>query len=258
MNAMSLRTGRPLPLAPAGVLRKAAVALLAIALALMLLALFTDVDLALADRSFDAATRRFPWRNHWFSEDFMHRWIKLPLAVLGSLLVLAAVSESLLARPRLDRADRWRLRASAAIALLVPLAIALAKRQSASHCPWSLDRYGGHEPYLRLFDALPAGLHAGGCFPAGHAGSALWLAGLCVWWLPHRPRAAAAVFAAGLTAGFALGWVQQMRGAHFLSHTLWSMWITAALVWSLLAGLVLLQRARSPVLSTLAPKTTRA
>jgi len=36
------------------------------------------------------------------------------------------------------------------------------------------------------------------------------------------------------------------------------MWITAALVWSLLAGLVLLQRARSPVLSTLAPKTTRA
>ena len=64
-----------------------------------------------------------------------------------------------------------------------------------------------------LLDSVPAGIELGGCFPAGHASSALWLAGLCVWWLPRRPRMAAAVFAAGLAAGFALGWVQQMRGA---------------------------------------------
>ncbi|UUZ57577.1 hypothetical protein LP419_13670 [Massilia sp. H-1] len=27
-----------------------------------------------------------------------------------------------------------------------------------------------------------------------------------------------------------IGWIQQLRGAHFLTHTLWSMWIACALV----------------------------
>jgi membrane-associated PAP2 superfamily phosphatase len=38
------------------------------------------------------------------------------------------------------------------------------------------------------------------------------------------------VFALGIGAGLGLGWVQQLRGAHFLSHTLWSAWIAAAIV----------------------------
>jgi membrane-associated PAP2 superfamily phosphatase len=34
----------------------------------------------------------------------------------------------------------------------------------------------------------------------------------------------------GLGFGFLLGWVQQMRGAHFLFHTLWSMWISSLII----------------------------
>jgi membrane-associated PAP2 superfamily phosphatase len=117
----------------------------------------------------------------------------------------------------------------------VPLAIGLWKARSALHCPWDVDRYGGAAPYLRLLDGVPAGWSNGACFPAGHASSALWLAAFCVWWLPQAPRKAAAVFAAGLAAGFALGWVQQLRGAHFLSHTLWSVWTAAAVLWALFA-----------------------
>ena len=82
--------------------------------------------------------------------------------------------------------------------------------------------------------------------------------GLCVWWLPHRPRIAASVFAAGIAAGFALGWVQQLRGAHFLSHTLWSLWIAAALVWSVLFAFALLQRSRERASPAPVPNTTRA
>jgi membrane-associated PAP2 superfamily phosphatase len=236
-----------LPIAPAAWRRNGGFALLASAVVLMVLAQATDLDLAIADLSFDTALHQFAWRNSWFADVFMHRWMKLPLVVLGSVLVLAAIAEAVFRWPRIGAADRWRLRASAAMALLAPLVIGLVKHQSASHCPWSIERYGGPALYVRLLDALPAGFEAGGCLPAGHASSALWLAGLCVWWLPHRPRIAAAVFAAGLAAGFALGWVQQLRGAHFLSHTLWSMWITAALTWTLLsglAGLAWLQHAR--------------
>ena len=32
------------------------------------------------------------------------------------------------------------------------------------------------------------------------------------------------------SVGAASGWLQQMRGAHFLTHTLWSMWISCAIV----------------------------
>jgi membrane-associated PAP2 superfamily phosphatase len=209
-----------LPLAPAAWLRKGGLALLAWAVVLMVAAQATDLDLAIADLSFDPALRQFPWRNSWFADVFMHRWVKLPLVVLGSTLVLAAIAEAVFRWPRIGTADRWRLRASAAMALLVPLVIGLVKHRSASHCPWSIVRYGGQALHLRLLDALPAGFEAGGCLPAGHASTALWLVGLCVWWLPHRPRIAAMVFSAGLAAGFALGWVQQLRGAHFLSHTL--------------------------------------
>jgi membrane-associated PAP2 superfamily phosphatase len=247
-----------LPLAPAGWLRNSGIALVATALILVCLSQFTDIDLRLADRSFDIALHRFQWRDSWFADAFMHVWVKLPLILFGSLLVLTATTEKAFRWPRLSATDRWRLRASAALVVLVPLVISLIKHQSASHCPWDIDRYGGHALHLRLLDTLPAGFERGGCLPAGHASSALWLAGLSIWWLPHRPRIAATVFAGGLAAGFALGWMQQLRGAHFLSHTLWSMWIAAALVWAVLSGLVLVQRARSRWPSTLAPKTTRA
>jgi membrane-associated PAP2 superfamily phosphatase len=225
-----------LPVPSAAVLRRGGLLLLLLAVLLAVLAQFTSLDIALADRVFDAALQRFPLRDNWFADEFMHRWVKLPLLVLGTLIVLAALLPPPFARPLLSPAGRWRLRIAAALVVLVPLCITLLKRHSAAHCPWSLERYGGNAPYLRLFDALPAGVEPGGCFPAGHASSALWLAGLCVWWLPRRPRMAAAVFAAGLAAGGTLGWVQQLRGAHFLSHTLWSMWIAAALVWAVLFG----------------------
>ena len=48
-----------LPLPPPGFMRQSGLALLATAVLLVLLAQFSDLDLALADRSFDAALRQF-------------------------------------------------------------------------------------------------------------------------------------------------------------------------------------------------------
>ena len=134
-----------------------------------------------------------------------------------------------------------RLRIVALSAVLVPLVTSLLKSRSIAHCPWDLARYGGAEPYVRIFEALPLGASAGHCLPAGHASSALWLVSVLVFWLPGAPRKAmlAAVFS--LAAGFAVGWMQQLRGAHFLTHTLWSMWIACAIVFALV---LYAQRAR--------------
>lgn len=194
----------------------------------------TGVDLWLADAMYDQTSRQFPWRDTWFASVFVHHWVKV-LLIFAGLLCIAILLGDLSRRfhqrgPALDLETRRKLTVVVLSSLLVPLTITVLKAISHPHCPWDIDRYGGFAPHLALFDALPAGVKAGHCFPAGHASSGLWLAAFAVFFLPRWPWRAAAVFVAGLLPGLALGWVQQMRGAHFLSHTLASAWLTALIL----------------------------
>ncbi len=205
--------------------------------ALFVLALgqYADLDLWFADLYFDPASQRFPWDKTWFATTFMHGYVKNVLVWIGFLLMAGALLDLVRPFARLAPAHRAALRISALAAILEPLLISTLKRGSALHCPWGVDLYGGKSPFLRLLDAVPVDWVAGHCFPAGHASSAMWLSALAAFWLPHSPTRARDVFAFGLLAGFTLGWVQQMRGQHFLSHTLWTMWLSSALIVALLA-----------------------
>jgi membrane-associated PAP2 superfamily phosphatase len=204
------------------------------AVLLVVLGRYTTIDLALADRTFDSAVRDFPLRQTWFASVLMHQWVKWLLIGIGLLFSLSFVKTFLpKEKARARGQDPIRQRRLGIVVLsfmLVPLTVSVLKSLSSQHCPWDLERYGGYAPYVRIFESLPAGVHAGQCFPAGHASSGLWLISLAVFWLPHLPRKAFAVFLLALVPGLALGWVQQLRGAHFLSHTLWSAWIAVLLV----------------------------
>jgi len=194
---------------------------------------FSDIDLRLADWLYDASARTFPWRDAWLADTFNHVILKGLFTIAALAFIGAAALDLVKPSPGRSLLDRLRLRVVAMSAILVPLTISLLKQASVSHCPWDLARYGGSEPYLRLFDALPAGVQAGHCMPAGHASSSLWLVALAVYWLPaprRGPQRARLVTFLALAIGGASGWLQQMRGAHFLTHTLWSMWISCALV----------------------------
>jgi membrane-associated PAP2 superfamily phosphatase len=204
------------------------------ALAILWLGRYTDVDLVLADRLFDQGARVFPWRDAWLTDAFSHGILKQVLTAAAVLTVIAAVVD--LVRPRASFGVRLRLQVVALSAIMVPLVISTLKRQSIAHCPWDLERYGGTQPYVRLFDALPHDAIAGHCLPGGHASTALWLLSLGVFWLPHAPRKALGVAIAAASFGFVVGWGQQLRGAHFLTHTLWSLWIATTIVLALIAG----------------------
>ena len=158
------------------------------------------------------------------------------LTLAAAWCVLAAVIDAW--RPRAGRSvlDRMRLRVVGLAAVLVPVVISMLKQASSAHCPWDLARYGGTAPYLRLFEALPPGVAAGHCLPAGHASSALWLVSLCVLCLPARPRQARQLARAAVLFGGLVGWMQQLRGAHFLTHTLWSIWLACAVVLAIVAA----------------------
>jgi membrane-associated PAP2 superfamily phosphatase len=215
------------------VLVRICLGLAAAALALAWLGARTDIDLALADAMFDGV-HGFAWRDAWFATTFCHDIVKALLTCAALLLLLVVGWDGV--RPMAWRDGmRLRLRVLALSAIAVPLVISLLKQASTSHCPWDLVRYGGAYAYVRLLGDLPSGTPAGHCLPAGHASSAFWLVALAVFWLPQRPRKAAAVACMALVFGFALGWVQQLRGAHFLTHTLWSAWLACALVTLMMA-----------------------
>jgi membrane-associated PAP2 superfamily phosphatase len=204
--------------------------LFASAVFLIILSQFSNVDVEIADYYYDAQTHSFLWKNSWFAKQLMHVYVKDVIVLLALILMAYVLIDVFRPIKAITTWTRIRLRFVALAAILVPSFISGAKQISVLHCPWDVQRYGGLAPYLKLLDVMPSNVEAGHCFPAGHASTGLWLAALCVFWLPHRPRMAFFVFLAGLGIGFVLGWVQQMRGAHFLSHTLWSMWLTSAII----------------------------
>jgi len=211
-------------------LRWALLALAASAGLILWIGQFTNIDLHLADMAFDRTRKVFPLQHAWFAEQFNHVIMKAVMTCLAVVAVAVAAWDAW--RPHLDWSPSRRLglRVLGLSAITVPLVISLLKRASSSHCPWDVDRYGGSEPYVRLLELMPSGISAGHCLPGGHASSVLWLIALAAFWWPTQRRKAIAV--AVLTMGFALsvGYVQQLRGAHFLTHTLWSAWIACAIV----------------------------
>ncbi len=204
--------------------------LLLCALCLIWLQDYTAVDLNIADYYFDRNSGTFPYKNSWFAKAFMHTFVKNCIIAGGVFLIAVVLADSIFKFLRIGQLLRFRLRFVALASVLIPLAISSLKHFSTLHCPWDIQRYGGETPYFKLFDSVPAQWQGGQCFPAGHASTGLWLAAFCIFWLPNAPKKALFNFLLGLSIGFAMGWVQQMRGAHFLSHTLWSLWIASAII----------------------------
>lgn len=193
--------------------------LIGVALGLLGLVAWEAGGWDLAVSAFYGDAGGFAWRDRFLTRDLLHaggRW----LSTLVLVLLLADAVHPLVPGP--PRHLRWSGVLGSLLALVVVPAF---KRASATSCPWDLAAFGGALPYvphwrLGLTDGGP-----GHCFPSGHAVAAFAYYGVALAWSRHRPRLARA-WAIGVTVfGLAFGWAQLARGAHFVSHTLWSAWL---------------------------------
>ena len=117
------------------------------------------------------------------------------------------------------------------VAMLISTSsISILKHLSNHACPWDLTIYGGTQPLILLFGDLPLGAKPGHCFPGGHASGGFALIAFYFGFRDSLPKAAMIGLLFGTFFGFAMGWGQMMRGAHFMSHNLWTAWI----VWMLI------------------------
>lgn len=178
----------------------------------------------------------FALRDNWLLSAVLHDGLRQTMTVAWLLLTVWALWPGL----ALPKRERWLVVVLVSLSLL---AVNLIKNASLTSCPWDLRAFGGPAEHVSHW---ARGLSDGGpgrCFPGGHASSGYAFLALGLPWL--LPPAGAAArrrvvglrwLAAALFIGLLAGAVQTVRGAHFPSHTLWTLLIcggVSLIGWSL-------------------------
>jgi membrane-associated PAP2 superfamily phosphatase len=183
------------------------------------------IDFRLTQLFFDASTSQFPFRESLLLTRLGHDGLKW--LVVG--FWLTSLSAALLS----VRMDYLRtLRAPLFwLILMLPissLSVAALKAASSHSCPWDLALYGGGAQWFSLLGPQSANPGPGHCWPGGHAAGGFALISGYFAFRDHHPGWSRCLLVAGLLLGSVMSLVQVIRGAHFLSHNLWSLWIVWA------------------------------
>jgi membrane-associated PAP2 superfamily phosphatase len=208
---------------------------------LLLLALLawdgSNLDMRLARWFGDA--KGFELTEHWLFTSGLHDGGRLVAWVLAMWLTLMVWWPVGWLR-RLEAGERVQLIATTLLAVLL---VSSLKAFSSTSCPWDLAAFGGVARHVSHWSWVPDG-GSGRCFPAGHASSGFAFIGGYFVWRRHAPAIARIWLVLALLAGFTLGLGQQVRGAHFMSHTLWTGWLCWSLALAIDAALRLRLRLR--------------
>ena len=196
------------------------------ALALLVVFHFTRLNELVSRYYFDPGLPGFPLRQDPLLKYWLHDALRKVLW-LSPLAVSALYVHSMYT-------SRWSLSSKRWVWLLLAqgaavLAVSLLKVHTSPICPWDQKQFGGatDEP---LF-AFVSSLHAGHCFPAGHPSGGWALLAYAYFWRDTKPSLARWAFYVALALGALMAWVQIARGAHLLSHVLWSLWVCWLVVW---------------------------
>lgn len=177
-----------------------------------------SLDKLVADHIYQWEGNQWSLKNEWATAVLIHlggKYFSISMLLITLMLLLASYTLPAL------KPWKYRLLYLVTATLSGSIFVSIGKSFSDISCPWDFDRYGGTLEYTSLLEQLwlRNGSH---CFPAGHASAgfawvALYFVGLhsnSIW------RRWALGFA--LLLGCIFGISQQLRGAHFLSHDIWS------------------------------------
>jgi membrane-associated PAP2 superfamily phosphatase len=192
-------------------------------LAVAALFAFSDLDRTIARAwAYDVASGDFPAHRAWWANELIHRWGKYGVWAVGLASIGIWVASF--------RSTRWREHRRAALFVVLgigagTLCVAILKETTNVDCPWDLIGFGGARPYVHLFAGRPDSLPHAACFPGAHSSSGFALMALYFALRERHRRAAGCALVLAILVGAVFSFGQEARGAHFLSHDLWSAFI---------------------------------
>lgn len=188
---------------------------------------YSGIDLWLAGNFYDASTGTWPYQSSFITSNVLHtggRNFIVFCALINLLAIFASFVDSRLAP------YRKHLMFMFIAALSGPLLVGLLKNSTYIYTPWDLQFFGGDKPYIRIFDVVSADASVGHAFPGGHSsGGFAYISAFFAlsamgskyryygWYVP-------------IFCGLVFAATQEIRGAHFLSHDLFSFaicWLVA-------------------------------
>lgn len=191
---------------------------------------YSGIDLALERLFYDFDTGVWPLKEPWVMRRLFHTYVQHLLKFVG----LIAIGYILYLWIRNQRAPLRKILSCTLLSMALGMGIiGFLKGQMRVYSPWDLELFGGVMPHVSLFQSLTLELPPGRAFPSAHA--ACGFAFVSVYFscalFARRWRFHALI--SGLGLGFVFGFIQQLRGAHFLSHDLFSLaicWLGALTV----------------------------
>ncbi|MGZ3808049.1 MAG: phosphatase PAP2 family protein [Bacteriovorax sp.] len=200
---------------------------------------FTDTDVRLQEHLYVPLARDWIINvkdlNHIYYF-FFYTAIKIPIYLIGLGALIATIISW--------KKNKWReyrkgLIVATLTLIILPTSIALVGKKAINvQCPSDLSRYNGTVPYVKLFEPYPKNPNSpngkwpeGHCWPAGHASGGFALLSLVCLFKSRRNKILAFIFA--MSMGWIMGVYQMLRGAHFLSHHLTTMFLAFILISSL-------------------------
>ncbi len=203
-------------------------------------------DFMLASFWYQLQCNSWALQHFWLTEELLHRGVRACNQWVIALLLLHFTLQGIrrkyrerkkLLQPQalLQATSSWTVARQTAhaqllVSLILSLAgIALLKKLIPMDCPWDLQQFGGSQTFTGLFSSWPANRAPNACFPAGHASIGYAWLGLYFFCLQLYPTLARLALVCSITLGISLGLVQQLRGAHFMSHDI----ATAAWCWTM-------------------------
>ena len=160
----------------------------------------------------------FPYRENWWLTTIAHNWVKYFILGIVLIYIIQFVGSFFI---HTWRDKRW-ISGYVLLAMLCSSTLVGTLKSMSEHaCPWSLAQPGS-DGIMWLSHTLSLGK----CFPGGHSSAGFGLMALFFAYHLQAPKKARLYLLAALVLGSGMGWTQMMRGAHFLSHNLWTLWFT--------------------------------
>lgn len=182
------------------------------------------IDLLLAKWLFNAEGGiQWSLRHQMLFERVLHNGGKDVVSALSILLLAALVFSQLNPQWRGYRRSLLMMALSVASTVLL---VRYGKSLTNVSCPWDLAMFGGNKPFVAFPDTLFSQQVLGQCYPGGHSSGAFAWIVLYYFGLVHKSEWRKQLLLLAVAGGAIFAMTQELRGAHFLSHDLTSLWLS--------------------------------